>query len=294
MNIVEAPLHCPCKAAHFGDVFAYDQPPECEIRFKFSSGGEYRREVKRCGLCGHFVSIHEMNDSALYSDDYVTSNYGDNGIHRAFDRIILLDPARSDNVFRVRRIMDFAATHFRATDAEARPSVLDVGSGLCVFLHRMKANGWNCTALDPDARSARHAQEYVGVDAVCGDFMTIQGLGHFDVVTFNKVLEHVKDPVVMLAKSLSHLNPGGFVYIELPDGEQAVHDGPAREEFTLDHLHVFSATSMTMLAQRAGFIVVTLERLREPSGKYTLWAFLVPAILQPEATNQLDLREEAR
>lgn len=278
MKVDQAPLQCPCKAEHFANVFTYDAPPEGEISFSFSASQKYYREVLCCGLCGHFVSVHEMDDSSLYSGDYVNSNYGDDGIGRAFHRIISLDPTKSDNSGRVQRILEFANKHFTGTAlANRSPSVLDVGSGLCVFLHRMKEAGWDCTALDPDLRAVKHAQETVGVKAVCGDFMELRDLGRFDVVTFNKVLEHVKDPVTMLAKTAEHVREGGFVYVELPDGEGAVSDGPGREEFCIDHPHVFSGASLTMLAVRAGFSVLTIERLREPSGKYTLRAFLVPA-----------------
>src|SRR5262249_32775159 len=134
-----------------------------------------------------------------------------------------------------------------------------------------------CTALDPDPRAVAHARETVGVTAVCGDFMTVQGLERFDLVTFNKVLEHVKDPVAMLAQALAYVQPAGFVYVEVPDGEAAAVEGAGREEFFIDHWHVFSAVSLAQLAVRAGFTVHSLERLREPSSKYTLRAFLVPA-----------------
>ena len=255
-------------------MFSYTAPPEGEIAFRFSREGEYRREVLRCDLCGHFVSRHDLDMSAMYSGEYVDATYGADGLRRAFDRINALDPARSDNVGRVRRIVEFAAGHFGA--ARPSPSVLDVGSGLCVFLYRMKAAGWRGTALDPDPRAAAHARDVAGVDGVCGDFMTLDGLGRFDAVTFNKVLEHVEDPVVMLGRAHRHLTDGGFVYVELPDGEAAAHDGPGREEFFIDHPHIFSAASLTLLATRAGFRVVALERLREPSTKYTLRAFLIP------------------
>jgi hypothetical protein len=153
--------------------------------------------------------------------------------------------------------------------------VLDVGSGLCVFLHRLKAEtGWNCTALDPDPRAAAHARERVGVNAVCGDFMRLNDLGRYDIITFNKVLEHVLDPVAMLARSHEYLARGGFVYVELPDGEAAGADSFGREEFFIDHHHVFSMQSIRTLAVRAGFDVIGTERLREPSSKYTLRAFL--------------------
>jgi hypothetical protein len=113
--------------------------------------------------------------------------------------------------------------------------------------------------------------------------MASQELGRFDVVTFNKVLEHVADPVSMLARSARHLREGGFVYIELPDGEAALTEGPERQEFFIDHWHVFSAASLAILATRAGFRLQALERLHEPSGKYTLRAFLVPV---PDTTGR--------
>lgn len=271
-------LRCLCGDAHFAKVFTYDAPPEGEIRFQFSSSDRYRREILRCERCGHFLSVHEMDAGALYSGDYVNCTYGGDGIRGAFERIISLDPACSDNVGRVERIIKFAVAHLPAsTMKDGQPSALDVGSGLCVFLHRMKAAGWSCTALDPDIRAVNHARATVGVTAVCGDFMKILELGSFDLVSFNKVVEHVRDPVGMLAKAAPHVKPGGFVYVEVPDGEAAVMHGPGREEFFIDHWHVFSAASLALLVARAGFALQVLERIREPSGKYTLRAFAVPA-----------------
>ena len=69
----------------------------------------------------------------------------------------------------------------------------------------------------------------------------------------------------------------GFVYIELPDGEAAAREeGFGREEFFVEHFHVFSVASIARLAEHAGFEARVIERLREPSSKYTLRAFLTP------------------
>jgi len=218
-----------------------------------------------------------MDLTGMYQNDYVSSTYADSsGILAAFERIISLDPVKSDNAGRVKRILEFAAAHLKAPTAEKRaPKVLDVGSGLGVFLQRMKEAGWDCTALDNDPRLCRHANDYVGVKAVCGDFMTLGNLGKFDAVTFNKVLEHIENPVAMLAKSKANLHRGGFIYVEVPDGEGAALEGPEREEFFIEHHHVFSMASLAMLASRAGFSVLVMERLQEPSTKYTLRAFLI-------------------
>ncbi len=263
--------------AHFEPAFSYDAPPEGEIGLDFGEAAVYAREVTRCALCGHFISSHDLDLEGLYKGRYVDTAYGETGLSRTYDRIMALPPAASDNVGRTDRISAFAAVHFSGSNVRSRPlTVLDIGSGLCVFPSRMRDLGWRCTALDPDPRAARHAREHVGVEAVCGDFMEVDGLDRFDLITFNKVLEHVVDPVPMLSRACRFLRGGGAVYVELPDGEAARAAGPGREEFCIDHHHVFSPASLAFLAVRAGFAPLSIERLREPSTKYTLRAFLVP------------------
>jgi 2-polyprenyl-3-methyl-5-hydroxy-6-metoxy-1,4-benzoquinol methylase len=266
---------CLCGGREFATVFNYREPPPGEVRFGLGST-PYSREIRRCAQCGHFLSLHDIDMRYLYSGQYVDATYGGDGLKRAFDRINALPEERSDNVGRVRRVVDFCSVHFSKMLAEGRkPSVLDVGSGLCVFLHRLsKQTGWACTALDPDSRAARHASECAGVTGVCGDFMHARDMGHFDMITFNKVLEHVSDPVGMLARARTFLSPGGLVYVELPDGEAAAVAGAGREEFFIDHHHVFSAKSFRVLATKAGFDASAIESLQEPSTKYTLRGFL--------------------
>lgn len=266
---------CLCGGDRFETWHHYDAPPEGEVRFDFSVSGGYSRDVLRCRDCGHFRSVHEMDDTAMYEGQYVDATYGGGGIQRTFDKINSLPPEQSDNVGRVHCIQQFTAQYFPTTGAGAR-TLLDVGSGLGVFPYRMKEAGWSCTALDPDARAVEHARTNIGIEAVQADFMRVQDLGRFDLVTFNKVLEHVQNPIEMLAVTQRFVAPDGLVYIELPDGECAAADGPSREEFFIDHHHVFSAASMTLLIARAGLVLLVQERLREPSGKYTLRAFARP------------------
>jgi 2-polyprenyl-3-methyl-5-hydroxy-6-metoxy-1,4-benzoquinol methylase len=269
LSITTDPV-CICESGRFQPHFVYREPPAGEIRFAFIASEPYHREVRRCTVCGHFVSVHGMNAGDLYSGDYVSSNYGENGIRQAFERIRALPPAKSDNVGRARRVNEFAAALGLGRAASRR--LLDVGSGLGVFVHRMKEAGWECTALDPDERSVRHALE-IGVLAVQGDFLQIEPFGAFDVVTLNRVIEHVPDPTAMLRKAATCLNPNGFIYAEVPDGECAADEGQNREEFSIDHLHVFSMASFVLAARRADLTASVVERLREPSGKFTLRGF---------------------
>lgn len=268
------PLKCQfCGSEALPVVFSYESPPPGETLFNFGDGVNYYREYRRCAGCGHFFSQHALDLTDLYSGAYVSATYGEDGLKRQYDKIMNLDPQQSDNVGRVNTICAFAQQR-RSHRESGR--LLDIGSGLAVFPARMQQQGWQCTALDPDARAVKHAQQAAGVEAICADFMQYESDHRYDAVSFNKVLEHVTDPIAMLERAKDLVDPHGFVYVELPDGEMAARAGKDREEFYIDHWHVFSLASGVLLAERAGFDVVEASRLIEPSGKYTLRYFLEP------------------
>ena len=255
-------------------VFVYDAPPAGEVGFRRREGQPYHREVWQFARSNHFVSRHVMTVSTQYDGAYVDATYKDDaGLAATFERIISLPVEKSDNAARIARVRSFVSGHFRSVGSLR---LLDVGAGLGVFPHAVKQAGWSCTAIDPDPRAVQHLRQRVGVEAICGDFMQLEGIGTFDIVTLNKVLEHVEQPIDMLARVHSVLAPGGFVYIELPDGEVAARVGSHREEFFIEHPHIFSFASTVMLANKAQFAPACVERLQEPSTKYTLRAFLVP------------------
>ena len=66
----------------------------------------------------------------------------------------------------------------------------------------------------------------------------------------------------------------GEIYLELPDGTAASKIGYSREEFFIDHYYVFSKKSLTLLIKRAGYEIMDIKKIREPSGKFTLFAFI--------------------
>src|SRR5260370_37726227 len=114
-------LGCPCEGRHLVPAFIYTARPAGEIAFPLA--GEYRREYRRCSLCEHWFSRHEMDLSALYDGTYVDATYGD-GMRRTYERIMTLPAERSDNLGRVRTVRAFAERHFAGR--RAAPSLLDV------------------------------------------------------------------------------------------------------------------------------------------------------------------------
>lgn len=261
-----------CGNDTFINVFQFSEPPPIETRYPALKEVVYFRETLQCKKCLHFIAMQEMDLSNIYSGDYVSATYKDkDGVQATFNKIINLPPSKSDNTGRVARINEFAGKYWGGIENK---TVLDIGSGLGVFPYLMKKNGWQVTALDPDKRAADHIKDAVQVETICGDFFEVESNLKYDLVTFNKVLEHVKDPIAMLSKSKDNLAENGLVYIEVPDGDIAALDGKEREEFTIDHVYIFSFISLAITAEKAGFYPVLMERLKEPSTKYTLRAFL--------------------
>ena len=62
--------------------------------------------------------------------------------------------------------------------------------------------------------------------------------------------------------------------IEVPDGESASKEGFHREEFFIDHHYIFSKKSFENLLNNAGFKIMIIKKIKEPSNKYTLFAFV--------------------
>ncbi|MDC3166106.1 class I SAM-dependent methyltransferase [Candidatus Pelagibacter sp.] len=154
-------------------------------------------------------------------------------------------------------------------------SVLDVGSGLGVFPYAIKKKGFKINCIDPDQRSVDHLNNQLKIKAICGNFLKIKSKKKYNIVTFNKVLEHVRNPYLLLNHAKSFLKKMSLVYIELPDGEMASisKKGKFCEEFFIDHIHVFSATSLSLLIKKSGFKLISMSRYVEPSNKITISAF---------------------
>ena len=267
MNGPKCPL---CKSNDTALVAEINKRPENETDFKIA---KYQREIRVCNECGVFYNQHNYYLGNIYCGQYNKATYN-NKIKERFDTIMALPPTKSDNKGRARRIIAFVKKYWKYVPFQDL-SIFDIGSGLCVFLAEMNKYGFKTYCLDPDPLSIRHAKEnvyvnYGWVGMIEEFFQEIK----FDIITFNKVLEHVTDPIGVLAKTRGLLNCKGLVYIELPDANST--DYINGEEFFLEHNFIFTLESTKFLIKKAGFKVLKLDRIHEPSGKYTIFAFIQP------------------
>ena len=240
-----------------------------EEKKKFSFlNSEHKREIYLCPLSNHFYSIHACDIEKIYSGEYNLINYRNkSGIRHEFNKIIKLPSENSDNKKRVANLSSYfeilKSQNFR---------ILDVGSGIGVFPYEMKNGGWNIEAVDPDLDSVNHLEATLKIKCHHCFFQDLNLKQKYDLITFNKVIEHVKDPLSFLLLSKNLIKVGGYIYIEVPDGVKASQIGKERNEFDLEHFHAFSIRSTVALIYQSGFSIQKIERLIEPSGKFTIRA----------------------
>jgi SAM-dependent methyltransferase len=190
-----------------------------------------------------------------------------------FHKIVGLPPEKSDNFQRVQWIEN--KIHMYQT-RHSTSRLLDVGAGLGVFPFEMARRGWNTTVLEPALEFCTHLRN-IGFHEVLQGFYKPNDVSEtFQLITLNKVLEHIADPAVVLDQLKTALAPDGLIYLEVPDGEAALRVGKDREEFFVEHLHVFSRNSLNRLLRDTSFIPIAEETLREPSGKFTLRSISKP------------------
>ena len=260
-----------CKNDKFKKRFNYTKPIPNEIKLDIDYK-KYNRFYKSCTFCGHWYTEMKINIKDLYSGDYVASTYN-NRPHDTFKRIISLPKNKSDNYHRVKRVLNFSNIFFKNRNKK-KIKFLDIGSGLGVFPYEINKLGWDCTAIDPDKKAHHHIQKKLRIKAKNLDFLKSRYNKKFNIITLNKVLEHVEDPIKMLKKIKSNLiKNDNFFYIEVPDATEASKLGKDREEFAIDHLHVFTLNSLYLLLKKNNFTPLSINRIRENSSKFTLTVF---------------------
>jgi 2-polyprenyl-3-methyl-5-hydroxy-6-metoxy-1,4-benzoquinol methylase len=260
-----------CDNTNYNLIATLNLKPQRETDFKIK---KYFRSIYFCNSCKVYFNSHDYDLDKIYSGKYNKATYN-NKIKEKYEKIMGLPLEFSDNKGRVKRVIDFLKANKKNL---FKTKVLDVGSGLCVFLGELKKQGPEIHCIDPDELSTQHAIDTVGViSAHTGTLDDYKTNIKFDLITFNKVLEHIKNPVEALIRSKSFLKKDGIIYLELPNakGAKDTNDFVNREEFFIEHHYIFTKDSLRYLIKKAGYKFFKMDEVHEPSDKYTLFAFIV-------------------
>jgi SAM-dependent methyltransferase len=165
---------------------------------------------------------------------------------------------------------DWVGDRFRATaellqqflpSPQAR--ILDVGCATGGLLAALKDAGYpHVLGLDPSPACAEAAQRLYGVKVLTKSLFELSSVAaRFDLVILTGVLEHVRDLERALGQLKEVVAPGGAVYIEVPDATAFLGCPNAPfQEFSVEHINFFSATSLANLMRRHGFATTYCEK----------------------------------
>jgi len=260
-----------CGSKKLNLVEVIKQKPEVEVDYKIPTE-VYHREIYRCESCGVFNNLHDLIGKDFYEGFY-NNSITKNSFNQRFERIINIPIEQSDNKNRVNRVIKFLQEKIgEITDKE----VLDIGSGTCVFLYEMKKHNLKTTCIDPDSQAINHAKDVVKVNhAHHGSLLDFKTTLKYDLICFNKVLEHVKTPIINIKESTKYLSEKGLLYIEMPEGESIFRDNliSKRAEFAVEHYTVYNEKSMKRIAEMCDLELLKLESIIDPSGKRTIYGF---------------------
>lgn len=194
-------------------------------------------QVWRCPGCG-FVQIDPVFSEAFYEDYVMTVS------HSA----------------QMRDYQQTQATDFVGRFALNGRRVVEVGCGDGNYLEYLRAAGARVTGTEPSApfralalrRGLTIHSGYVGAGSPAPE-------GPYDAFATRQVLEHVPDPRDFLIGIRKSLVPGGVGLVEVPSLEQAL-DAHRFYDFFPDHLNYFSARTLRLALELAGFEVAETQR----------------------------------
>jgi 2-polyprenyl-3-methyl-5-hydroxy-6-metoxy-1,4-benzoquinol methylase len=151
----------------------------------------------------------------------------------------------SNQVKRANKQLDLVQTYFD------RPmKMLDFGAGAGAFVHAAIKRGWQAIGVEQSESARKRAREYYGIDLV-----SELGEGTYDVVTMWDVIEHISDPINLLATLRDHLAPGGLLFLETGNYESwlRVYEKDRWVLYLFDHQFYFTPSSLEQVTNRAGY-----------------------------------------
>ena len=155
----------------------------------------------RCARCGTYSLASVPEDLGLY---YPPEYYGP--ADRAALEQVAASPAEQAK-------LDLIRPHV------AGGRLVEIGPGGGQFSLAASHAGFAVSAIEMDAASCERLERVVGVSAICSDHpeTVLDELGASDVIALWHVLEHLRDPAIVLERIAANLRTGGVLALAVPN-----------------------------------------------------------------------------
>jgi len=142
-------------------------------------------------------------------------------------------------------------------DGRSPGRVLEVGCGNGQRLAQLRALGWDVQGQEVDEKAAAQARRSFGIHVFLGSLNQAEFPDdEFDAVVMSHVMEHVHDPVGLLAECKRVLKAGGSLVSITPNARAWGHARFGAHWYGLDpprHLLLYSRSTLAQLALNCGF-----------------------------------------
>lgn len=206
-------------------------------------------KCKKCGL---------VTTTPIPSEEIILQHYKNRFLNGNYSLLI-----KYDNEYK-KVYMDFIHIIKNVLKKEKlsakKMEALDIGCFTGSFLLLLKKIGFGVTGLELQQDAVTIAKKRLHNRVFTVDIMTDKLPNKkYDLVSMLGLIEHVKNPTLLIKKTKSLLNENGLIIIQTPDSASI----PAQvlqkywPPFSpIEHIHLFSRKSLVLLLLNSGFEVV--------------------------------------
>ncbi len=229
--------------------------PSCGTENREIAFSKWTFEYCECSEC-RMLYMSPRPSESLLSEFYNTSkNY------EYFNRFIFPSSIenRRKHIFipRVDKIIQLAKKH-----QTTRNKLLEIGAGFGIFSHEMANHNFFKEVVGIEAsQSLAETCRKKGIRIYEGILEELIIEEKFDIVVAFEVIEHIFDPKLFLEITNNILIPGGLLILTFPNYEGFDISVLGAESVAIDHEHLnyFNETSITLILEKSGYIVESIE-----------------------------------
>lgn len=218
-----------------------------------------KRDVLRCDKCGFvFLGDIKKSDKKYYTGKEYRKRYGP----------VYNKESSAEEIFNISLPFQGAIKDEIKDIIKPSSKVLEVGCAAGYFLHALKDKVKTRIGLELNKEHAAFIKKKLDFKVYSKPIENLNITeAPFDLIVSLQVLEHVENPLSFLKAIASNLRKNGYLYIEVPNIDDALLScykikGYTDFYFREPHLSYFSAKTLKMLLDRAGFVgrIYTVQR----------------------------------
>lgn len=259
------------------DYFGRCLCPEGEERFvlvtnKTREGAGLWERCKNCGLVVNRSGIPKDMIKAYYNHDYQMTH--------SFSQEKTITPKEH---YDLALISMLPVAKYLAPMIEPWMRVLDIGAATGELLNQIKDKAGYCLGIELNEQYCHFMRNELGIDATSQDYFALKFDEGFDLIIINGTIDHMYNSLGVIKKIAYDLKPGGKLYIQTPNDEQALKrylPEPNREAFQnfmyqKAHYYSFSQETLRKALEIAGFKVLDTFSSHDYSLKnFLYWYYL--------------------